>query len=189
GGGKAAPPRRQALLKGKQMRALDSLLGRSRRHSREPLQARLGVERLEERELLTAVPSLAGTTLTVLGGPTNHRISILRHAATDQLVVFASGRVVGAFASAAVTDISVNGGGGNDFIFVGPGVTQNAVLTAGTPTARFTAGCDFLVYLGSGNAVLIGGPGDDRLIGGGGNDILIGGGGNDILFGGGGFNV
>ena len=176
------------------MRVLDSLLSgksfartrlRSGKASRKSTcRARLEVERLEDRHLMTATTTLAGTTLTILGGPGNDRISVLLDQPTNNLVVSDSGQPVFIVPSAAVTTININSGDGTDFVFVGPGITQDTTITGGTPNARFGPGSDFFVYLGTGHGQLIGGNGDNKLVGGPGNDLLLGGAGNNILIGG-----
>lgn len=175
------------------MRLLDKLAGRSRHAGRvsNPSQRKrttLSVECLETRELLTATPILAATVLTVNGGPSNDRISVIRDLANDQLVVLDGATETGRFASAAVSQININGFDGNDVLIVGPNVQQNATLDGGGNIIRFQAGGDFLVYRGNGNAILLGGDGNDKLLGGPGNDQLFGGPGNDVLFGDGGMN-
>ena len=167
------------------MRVQDLLLSRSRRRGGPP-RARLEVERLESRDLLTATPSLTGNVLTVLGGPSNDRISVLLDPTGTQLVVYDFGRVVGAFASNAVATININSGGGNDFVFVGPGIVQNVTIQGGNPSTRFGPGGDVFVDLSSGTGNLIGGAGNDRLVGGPGNDFLNGAGGRNLLNGNGG---
>ena len=166
------------------MRVLDSLLSRSRRRPWGPPHARLEIEPLESRELLTATPTLTGTTLSVLGGPGNDRISVILDQTGTQLLVEDYGQVTGSFASAAVTAININSGDGNDSVFVGPGITQSVTIRGGTPNARFGPGQDIFIDLGSGPGLLIGGTGDNKLVGGPGNDTLIGGGGHNTLFGG-----
>src|SRR5688500_8515159 len=103
------------------MRFLDSLLGRSHRHAGDSYSTPLGVESLESRDMLTAVPLLIGNTLTVLGGDGVDRISVLSDQAASQLVVLDGSQEVGRFASAAIFDIVVNAGNGNDFVLIGPG--------------------------------------------------------------------
>jgi Ca2+-binding RTX toxin-like protein len=82
---------------------------------------------------------------------------------------------------AGVTSISADGGGGDDTILVGQGVTSPAVLAGGD-------GNDRLTYLGSANCLLYGddpnnanAAGDDVLVGGAGQSLLFGGPGNDEL--------
>src|SRR3954468_17138295 len=110
------------------MRVLDTLLGRSRQKPSHPLHTPLEVECLEDREVLTAVPTLAGTTLNIVGGPGNDRIAVMHNLQTDQLLVFDGGQVTGTFASAAVNLIVVNSGDGNDIVVIEPGVSQDAQI-------------------------------------------------------------
>jgi uncharacterized protein GlcG (DUF336 family) len=128
---------------------------------------------------------LAGTTLTILGGANADIITVNRELLTDQLVVKDAGQEVGRFASAAITDLTISGGDGNDLIYVGPNVTQNATLNGDGNTAFFQIGGDTLVYRGSGVATINGGVGNDLLqSNSAANDTLNGGAGRDVLDGG-----
>ncbi len=172
------------------MRVLDSLRGRTGQQRGNVARRILEVECLETRDLMSATPALIGTVLTVTGSAVNDRISVLRDLATDQLVVLNCDQVTGQFASAAVTNIVVNSGNGNDLVFIGPNVVQDATINGGTGFQRFRTGGDVLIYKGLGRATINGGGGDDQLIGSTNNDVLNGGaGGSDFLFGGGGANV
>ncbi len=171
------------------MRVLDSLVGRSRQRPGDSLHRLPELECLEERELLTATPLLAGTTLAIVGGPDVDRIGVFRDAATDQLVVVDGTAEVARFASAAVALITVQAGGSNDYVLVGPGVVQNVQLFGEDGRTRFTTGGDRLYYLGSGSALIQGDAGRDVLFGGLGNDVLVGGADRDILNGDGGNNT
>jgi uncharacterized protein GlcG (DUF336 family) len=167
------------------MRVLDSRWGRSRHKARTLFHTPLEVELLERRVMPDANSMLQGSTLAIFGGPNNDSISVTREVATDQLVVTDAGREVFRVASSAVTLITVNSGDGNDVVFIGPTVTQNAQIVGGNPApTRFTPGGDVFIYDGSGSAQLYGGPGDNRLIAGGAShDNIISGGGNDNHFG------
>ena len=89
----------------------------------------------------------------------------------------------------SVTDASVYGLGGNDFIQCGPGACKafagpgDNVLVAGlldTDTSK--------LYGGSGNNIFIGGTGNALMVGGTGNDQFFAGTGHDVMIGGGGAN-
>ncbi len=89
----------------------------------------------------------------------------------------------------AVTDATIYGLGGNDFIQCGPGACKafagpgDNVLVAGfldTDTSK--------LYGGSGNNIFIGGTGSAIMVGGKGNDQFYAGGGHDVMIGGGGAN-
>src|SRR5262245_3168588 len=166
------------------MRVLDSLLGRSRQASREKTRRLLEVEMLESRDLLTANAVLAGTVLVVNGGPFNDNITVTRDVSTNQLVVLDYGTEVARFDSAAVTNIVVNAGAGEDKVLIDSPVTQNAILNGDGGLQRFQLGGDVLIYRGQGTAIINAGPGNSQLLGGPNNDILNGGAGNDILSGG-----
>jgi uncharacterized protein GlcG (DUF336 family) len=112
-------------------------------------------ERLEPRDV-PASATLAAGTLTVTGDPTADRIRVYLDGPT--LVVLDGTAVLGRFASASVTDITVDAGAGNDTVIIDPAVTQPVSID--------------------------GGPGDDKLVAGGGAAVLTGGDGNDALFGG-----
>jgi Ca2+-binding RTX toxin-like protein len=89
----------------------------------------------------------------------------------------------------SVTDASIYGLGGNDFIqcglstckaFAGPG---NNVLVAGLLDTDNSK-----LYGGSGNNIFIGGTGSSLMVGGTGNDQFYAGSGHDTMIGGGGAN-
>jgi RTX calcium-binding nonapeptide repeat (4 copies) len=70
-----------------------------------------------------------------------------------------------------VTDVTIYGLKGDDYIIGGPGNTK---LYGGDGNDNINAGF--------GNAQMFGGEGDDVLIGGTGNNVIVGGGGNDQLY-------
>ncbi len=115
----------------------------------------LNCEALEERAV-PASATLAGGTLTVTGDPDNDRIRIVN----DGTAIRAYDGTVqlGAFTPAAVTNIVVNSGTGDDVVIIDPNVIQPAVIN--------TDG------------------GTNKLVAGGGNTGLVSGGGQDVLFGG-----
>jgi uncharacterized protein GlcG (DUF336 family) len=120
----------------------------------------LVLERLEPRET-PAVAAVGGTTLVVAGTPGDDRIAVFLDG-TD-LVVYDGASEVGRVAAAAVTDIVIDGGGGNDVLQVDRSVPQPADI--------------------------LGGDGDDKLVGGGGAAALTGDAGDDVLLGGPGLNT
>jgi serralysin len=79
--------------------------------------------------------------------------------------------------------VSINGGGGNDYIH---GSAGNDTLTAGGAgnDRIFGGGGNDLITLGTGNSTVNGNLGDDTIHGGIGNDSIRGGQGNDLIFGG-----
>ena len=119
-----------------------------------------GLEPLEERQMMTAVATLDGTNLNVAGGAGPDLITVdLRG---PNLVVSDTGRPVGTFPNAAVTQINVDAGAGDDSVRIAANIKTATNLD--------------------------GGPGNDRLTGGAGSDVLNGGDGVDTLVGGQGFN-
>src|SRR5258706_9214779 len=104
-------------MKGAAMPWLDLLLGRSPRRRRPVPQdevAPLTVERLEARKLLDATATLASGILAVVGDAGNDRINVFLDATRGNLVVQDNGRDVGQFASAAVTQLVIDAGDGNN---------------------------------------------------------------------------
>jgi Ca2+-binding RTX toxin-like protein len=113
----------------------------------------------------------SGTTISVSSNGTTTDFSA---GDVDEIeVVLGSGHDVVVIGSNIVVPITLNGGGGNDFLAGGGG---RSVLIGGN-------GNDTL-WGSAGDDVLLGGEGDDDLFGGGGNDALVGGAGNDIVTGG-----
>jgi len=128
----------------------------------------LRCESLEGRDML-AVAYLTGSTLNVIGDPTDDLISVKLSA--GQLRVTDNSANLGAFLSAAVTNIAIRGGDGNDTVTVGNTVTQPVDITGGYGNDSLTAG--------GGAAALRGGPGNDVLVGGLGGTAFNGGPGTD----------
>ena len=85
----------------------------------------------------------------------------------------------GTFPDLIDTDISVNGGDGNDLI-TGSGLDDQIVGDAGDDTLIGRQGDD-TIHGASGDDKLNGGGGDDHMLGGDDNDTLNGGGGADFL--------
>src|SRR5258708_2569357 len=93
--------------------------------------ARLNFECLEAREVPSTV-SLSGGVLTVLGTPGDDRILVSLNAATNQIVVQDSGRIIGQFASASVASITISTGAGTDRAQITPQVLQPATIIGGS---------------------------------------------------------
>lgn len=70
--------------------------------------------------------------------------------------------------------VATDAGAGNDYIYIGAGVSADVVLNGGADN-------DSLTYLGSGTAVIDGGAGNDLIRGGQGRDTLTGGAGADTV--------
>jgi Ca2+-binding RTX toxin-like protein len=90
----------------------------------------------------------------------------------------------------AVTDATIYGLNGNDFIQCGPAACKafagpaNNILVASTSSSTDNN----KLYGSSGNNIFIGGPGDTLMVGGKGNDQFYAGIGHDTMIGGGGAN-
>ncbi|SRR5581483_8782764 len=89
----------------------------------------------------------------------------------------------------SVTDASIYGLGGNDFLQCGVGACK---AFAGTGDNVLVAGLldtdNSKLYGGSGNNIFIGGTGNALMVGGTGNDQFFAGTGHDVMIGGGGAN-
>jgi uncharacterized protein GlcG (DUF336 family) len=171
------------MLKGPLMGLLDYLRGRpSRQHGTAgPRFVSLGVERLEPRDLLDATATLASGLLTVNGGPGAYdRLALTLDPSTNQIVLQEFGVVRAAFASAAVSSITINAQAHNNLVRIDPAVTQPAKIN-GAPGVNF-------LRAGGGAALLVGNTGVNRLEGGPANDSLIGGAGANTFAGNGGQN-
>src|SRR5947209_5920587 len=149
---------------------------------------RIGVEQLESR-LTPATATVAAGTLNVVGDGAD-RINVFLD--RTQLVVTDRGVELGRFASAAVNQIIVSAGAGDNILRIAPNVQQTAVLNGGTGRTDLIAGAGPSVLNGQagtkdklgggpGNDVLQGGPGADQLIGRGNADLLDGGPGSDKI--------
>ena len=92
---------------------------------------------------------------------------------------------------AGVTGIVADGGAGDDWITINPGVTVPVTLHGGTgndtlrggsgPAALYGDDRDDQLYAATVSSSLYGGNGSDTLYGGGGNDYLSGGAGDDFI--------
>jgi len=139
-----------------------------------PSRRKLFLEQLESRQLLAANvgPSLDAGILTVMG--TNKNDSVFVSVSGTDLTVTVNKQSF-TFNSADVTEIDIDGGRGNDQIWVDDAVTANSVLHGGDGNDR--------VHGGGGNDTITGDKGNDRISGGSGNDSLSGGVGNDWVWG------
>lgn len=132
---------------------------------------RLGVEKLDERVMLTATPTLsADGVLTVTGNAANDSVRVYHPVVKGRLdltkiqVIDNTTRKVTTFTTSKVKSIEVNGGDGNDTL-----VNETAIRS---------------VLAGNkGNDILRGGPGYDVLTGQEGNDVLYGSAGGDRYYG------
>jgi len=83
-----------------------------------------------------------------------------------------------------VNKIVVNDGGeGNDFVYIGPGITADVQIAGGgdNDTIVYAGNGTAIIDGGAGNDVVMGGPGDDELTGGAGTDEVNGAEGNDNI--------
>jgi uncharacterized protein GlcG (DUF336 family) len=116
----------------------------------------LTCDELETREMPAVAAIVAGGTLTVTGTAASDRITVYQSG--PDLVVLDGTREAFRTSSAAVTNIAIDGGGGNDSIRIAPSVTQPAMIDGGSGNNKLVAG--------AGDAVLVGGTGNDALFGG-----------------------
>jgi Ca2+-binding RTX toxin-like protein len=123
--------------------------------------------------------NVVATTLTVAGDGLDNQITV-RVVAGDatRIEVLDGAAVVGSFARATFTTISVDGAGGNDVILVSRAngtFTEVATLLGGAGNDTITSG--------NTNDILLGGENDDTLIWnpGEGSDVIEGGNGSDTL--------
>ena len=142
----------------------------------------LCMERLEPRALLDASATLLGGVLSVVAGPEKEVLELTLNSATAQLLVSDSGKPIGQFASASVTQITVNTGNANDRVRIAGNVLQPATLQAGNGNVDFEAGGGPTKFnVGDGNDKLVGGAAPSVFIAGNGADTIISGTGQDVI--------
>lgn len=129
---------------------------------------------LEQRRLLT-IP-VSGGIASVTGTSGDDVLELIVSSGVLQLRN-AAGTVVDSVSASSVTGISVNAGGGNDFVRLGR--ADGTLMPAVPATIRG----------GAGNDTLTGGNRDDQIFGETENDRLDGRAGRDLLDGGGGFDT
>jgi inhibitor of cysteine peptidase len=151
---------------------------------------RLGAERLESRQVLSAPAGTVAFTRGLLvvrgdaGGGSADDSILVREAPADGTafeVVF-NGVVVKRGALSGLRRVVVDGGRGDDEIRVDIAVPSRLIGGDGDDILVGSAAADHLDG-GSGHDMLAGGDGNDLLEGGTGGDLLEGGGGDDRLFG------
>lgn len=134
---------------------------------------RLFVENLESRRLLTAAHAdLDAGVLSVSGTGKNDQIQV---SVADTQLTVSFNKQTFQFNTADVTEIHIDGGGGNDWIWVDGTVLVKAMINGGAGNDRIQGG--------GGDDTIRGDKGNDRLHGGGGIDTLSGGAGNDWVWG------
>lgn len=116
----------------------------------------LTCDELETREMPAVTAMLAAGTLTLTGSAADERITVFQAGA--DLVVWDGTEEVLRAASAAITNMIIDGGSGNDSIRVASSVSQPAAISSGAGKNKLVAG--------AGDAVLVGGTGNDALFGG-----------------------
>ena len=154
--------------------------------------SRLQVEELGQRTLPSV--SLVNGVLTATGTASADTIQVWRPSADVIEVSVSSTGEVRKFASSKVHEIDIRGGGGDDFIAVGVGLTLPTDLRGGAGRDTILGGGgDDVIHGGrgadsirgrSGNDSLNGDDGDDDIRGGAGDDSLDGGNGRDDCNGG-----
>jgi uncharacterized protein GlcG (DUF336 family) len=146
---------------------------------------RLGIERLETREVPNATASLVGGNLVVTGDDGPNRIVVNRDEAASQLVVTELGLEIGRFNNADVSLITIDTRDGVDSARIRPNVLQQAIILSNGKALLQAGGGPTSLFGGTGSQKLIGGPASDALFGGQSNDLLHGGpGAPDMLNGG-----
>lgn len=132
----------------------------------------LRCDELETRDVPAATASVAAGTLTITGTPGNDRIQVYQDG--PSLVVLSGTEQILETPSAAVSNIAIDGGDGNDSIVVAKNVTQPVQIDGGNGQNKLVAG--------GGDAVLVGGTGNDALFGGLANNSFNADGGANSLF-------
>ncbi len=165
-------------------------LRRSVQHHR-----RMTCERLEPRELLSAVVSYdAGKQqVSITGTPANDVVTLSTPtSSTLEVQIVTNGQTLSrTFAASSVAVVVFDAGAGNDSLTNNTSVPVSVLGGAGNDSIIGGSGNDTLdggdgldTLLGTGgDDVILGGAGDDCLRGGSGNDSLDGGAGNDQIFG------
>jgi len=139
---------------------------------------KLFVENLESRLLLTAdhggghnMPTLDAGVLTLSGSGKNDQIVV----SVDTQLTVSFNKQTFQYNTADVTEIHIDGGGGNDSIWVDDTVLVAATIDGGNGNDR--------IHGGGGDDTILGGRGNDRINGGGGIDTINGDAGNDWVWG------
>ena len=156
--------------------------------TRDRLHRKLGIDRLERRDMMAAGITAALDSLGVL--------TINGTAGNDALVFYnISGKLMvnglnQSFNTASVREIVVNAGAGNDTVRLDcqaygyQAITAKATINGGDGNDLLIGGeAADSIFGGAGNDQISGGGGDDYLDGGLGNDLMYGGAGNDTLAG------
>src|SRR5262245_33486410 len=145
---------------------------------------KLFVESLESRRLLHGgghdlpTPTLDAGVLSIAGSSRNDQIHV---SVADTQLTVSFGKQSFEFNTAEVTEIHIDGGNGNDWIWVDDSVLVAAIINGGKGNDR--------IHSGGGDDTITGDKGNDRLMGGAGIDTMRGGSGKDWTWGGDGDDV
>ncbi len=134
---------------------------------------RPGVELLEPR-CLPATANLVTGTLFITGSANRDHLRVVFDEQTNQLVVRSFVQEIGRFDLAAVTNITMTGGGGKDILSVDPAIQ--------VPANIFGQGGNDILRGGGGETLLSGGAENDKLRAGPGKTTFDGDGGRNLLF-------
>jgi hypothetical protein len=154
-------------------------------NARKPGRPRLGVERLEARDVPTSA-ALLGSALVVDGTDRGEYISVQLDGWQVRVsdAAIRDGRTyVSAIDASRVKQVIVHGAGGDDTINVGT-IKVPTMVWGGTGSDRIYGGSvNDIIYGDQGNDTVLGGSGNDWLVGGDGVDSISGGSGNDWITG------
>lgn len=127
---------------------------------------RLRLEQLEDRTVMSVTAALNGAGVLTVNGDADalNHIFLTLNKSTDQIVVSDGATQRGAFASAAVTSITINADGTDNYVVVDQAISQAATINGGP-------GNNYLVA-GGGATTLVSGTGVNRLVGGSGADTF-----------------
>jgi PKD repeat protein len=141
-------------------------------------------EAMETRRLMSAVQVTDGVLIVDADPHTASNIIVDLHAPSGRITGYANG-VKATFSADEVRAILVNGGEGDDSIFIDPALNLPTLIKggAGDDWVRGGSGVD-TIDAGPGNDTVHGGRGDDRISGGEGHDLINGNAGDDLLDGG-----
>jgi uncharacterized protein GlcG (DUF336 family) len=123
----------------------------------------LCLEVLEDRTVLSVSAVLNGAGLLTVNGEANalNHIFLTLNSAND-IVVSDGSQTVASVASSAVTSITVNANGSDNYIQIAQTITQAATINGGPGTNYLIAGGGTTTLVsGTGTNRLVGGPGDD----------------------------
>jgi uncharacterized protein GlcG (DUF336 family) len=137
------------------------------------------IEPLENRDLLAANILIDSCGIKISADNANDAIALTVDGA--DIVVSADGIEIGRVASSEVSFISIDSGGGNDFIDVSSDISARLSVNAGDGNDT--------VFAGGGMAKITGGAGDDVIRGSDQADNIDGGAGNDLIMGMGGADL